>query len=250
MLKKNLFLAFCCSLLLVVAVSGSAFAADMLSRFLGNDQHALIIGKVADTKKDGSFIVYPTHTFVSANGLVPGYEAPKLLNKVTVKNFTYSYDQKYGGWLIPKVGDKVLLSLNADTEKTYTIANGAYKLDDSVYERASVVAPEGTPLQTLADYYAIQLFIQSDGQKVVQGFDGENILFQDGTTESYINAADKLAMQAVTQADMDYGKASTEEEPTWLDELVDTYGFASIVLILAVVYLLGTWLAKRMNKVK
>ena len=148
------------------------------------------------------------------------------------------------GWLIPKVGDKVLLSLN-EAGSTYAVSHGAYKLTDSVHERALVMAPKGTPLPILADYYAIQLFIQSDGKQVVQGFDGENILLHDGTAISYIKAADKLNMQTITQQDMDYGKDGTAEQPTWFDDFVKKYGFAGVVLILGGSFLLGIWLSKR-----
>ncbi len=247
-MKKRTWMAFGLSLLLILVFSATALAADTLTRFLGNDQDALIIGKVADSKRDGSFIVYPTHTFVSVNGIVPNYEAPKLKNKITVQGFTYSYDEKWQGWLIPKIGDKVVLSLDVVKDDTYEIAYGAYKLDDSVYKRALVMVPKGTPLTQLADLYAIQLFIQSDGQKVVSGFDEENILLHDGTSISYIKCADKLNMQTVTQEDMDYGKVNPQDERTWLDDIVEHYGFASLVLILAAVYLLGAWLAKRFNK--
>lgn len=247
-MKKRTFMAFCLSLLMVLVFSSTALSADILTRFLGNDQDALIIGKVADSKRDGSFIIYPTHTFVSANGIVPNYEAPELKNKITVQGFTYSYDQKWQGWLIPKVGDKVVLSLDVVKDDTYKIANGAYKLDDSVYKRALVIAPKGTPLTQLADLYAIQLFVQSDGQKTVKGFDEENILLHDGTSVSYIKAADKLNMQTVTEEDMNYGKVNSGDERTWLDDIVKQYGFASIVLILAAIYLLGALLAKKMRK--
>ena len=101
-MKKKVFLALCCSMLLLFAFSAQALAADILARFLGNDQHALVIGKVAEAKKDGSFVVYPSHTFVSADGIRPGYEAPELAKKITVKATAMMINCRAG--LFPKWG--------------------------------------------------------------------------------------------------------------------------------------------------
>lgn len=178
---------FCIGVLLFLPQK--AFALDYLYLLLGNGQDLLILGQLVEGSSAEGYLVDVSQAFLSAVTINTPYELPTDIPKqVQVAPFTYTYGYNAPqDFLVPRIGDKVFLSLNRTKGNYYQIAHGAYVVDSLDPDSLRIQVPKATSQHTASDYIAMLYFIRSNGTEVLKSWDNEEqvIYFNDGITVPY-----------------------------------------------------------------
>lgn len=184
---RKVLVGFCIGLLLLLPQK--ALALDYLYLLLGNGQDLLILGQLVEGSLEEGYRVDVSQAFFSAVTINTPYELPaEIPQQVQVAPFTYTYGYDAPqDFLVPRLGDKVFLSLNRTKGELYQIAHGAYVVDSLDPASLRIQVPQATSQHTASDYIAMLYFIRSNGAEVLKSWDNEEqvLYFNDGITVPY-----------------------------------------------------------------
>lgn len=165
-------------LLVFLCFSPVVFADDNVFEIIEGSQDYLVLGTVVDI--NDTYVVLEHYQTVDAenSALVP----LKRNENISIDKFRYSYCDEHSDISVtPRLGDNVFISVNKNG-KSYTMANGAYKISSVDYKMLTFFASEDMKNQDcMADIMALAYFVRTNGEK-------KDFTFENGTLTTFVDS--------------------------------------------------------------
>ena len=158
--------------LLLVFVFNTLAFADGVEDMLSGQQDLVILGSVKDITGDKTTV---------AVDYVLGRNGSELVGKdIEVAKFSYTYCESHStsDFRNPIISDNIVISLNADENGGYTIANSAYKVDSNEYASCKLIVLDGLDDKScIQEMQKVTCYIRANGMVSDFDFDSEGRIY-------------------------------------------------------------------------